>query len=294
MKNRLNLLLIVAVVALLLLSLCLFTVREGEVAIKTRVSQIVGNDIEPGLHFKWPILESKVVFDARLQTLDAEPEKVLTKEKKELSVDYFVEWRIADTQKYWVSTRGNQAMAENIISQIVTDDLRGEFAKRTVNEVVSKDRSQIMDDITKSLTAEVENQGMQVIDVRVKRVEFSDEIKSNVFSRMRAERKRVSNSLRAQGREQEKNIKANTDRQVQIILADAERDAEIIRGQGEAEATRIYAEAFTKDESFYRFQKSMEAYKQSFNNKSTTFVTAPDSEFFKYFNDAEETNNSKP
>lgn len=287
MKGKFNLILIILAVALLILSQSLFTVREGEVAIKTRVSQIVGNDIAPGIHFKWPMLESKVVFDARLQTLDAEPEKVLTREKKELIVDYFVEWRIADTQKYWVSTRGNRSSAENIISQIVTDDLRGEFAKRTVNEVVSKDRSQIMDDITKSLSAEVKNQGMEVVDVLVKRVEFSDDIKDNVFRRMQAERKRVSDSLRAHGREQEKSIIANTDRQVQVILANANRDAEITRGQGDAQATKIYAEAFTKDEAFYRFQKSLTAYEKAFNSKESTFVTTPDSDFFKFLKDTD-------
>lgn len=286
MKIKLNSILIVIAVVLLILLMSVFTVREGEVAIKTRVSEIVANDIKPGIHFKWPLIENKIIFDARLQTLDADPEKVLTKEKKELIVDYFVEWRIADTQEYWVSTRGNQSAAENIIAQIVTDDLRGEFAKRTVNEVVSKDRSQIMNEITKSLSAEVKNQGMEVVDVRVKRVEFSDDIKDNVFSRMRAERKRVSNSLRAQGREQEKAIIADTDRQVQVILANANRDAQITRGQGDAKATQIYAQAFTKDEAFYRFQKSLEAYQASFNNKGNTFVTSPDSEFFQYFKQA--------
>ncbi|PIE45237.1 MAG: protease modulator HflC [Gammaproteobacteria bacterium] len=285
MRGKLNILLIVVAVALFILSQCVFIVREGEVAIKTRVSQIVANDISPGIHFKWPLFEGKVIFDARLQTLDAEPENVLTQEKKELIVDYFVEWRIADTREYWVSTRGDRLVAENIIAQIVTDDLRAEFAKRTVNEVVSKDRSEIMDEITKSLSYEVKNQGMEVVDVRVKRVEFSDEIKDNVFRRMRAERLRVSNSLRALGREKERTIKAITDRQVQIILADANRDADIIRGQGIASATKIYAEAFTKDESFYRFQKSLEAYQQAFDGNESTFITSPDSEFFKYFRD---------
>lgn len=286
MKGKFNLFLIILALALFALSQSLFIVKEGEVAIKTRVSQIVANDIQPGIHFKWPLIESKIIFDSRLQTLDADPEKILTKEKKELSVDYFVEWRIADTQKYWISTRGNRSSAENIIAQIATDDLRGQFAKRTVNEVVSKDRSQIMDDITKSLSFEVKNQGMEVVDVRVKRVEFSDEIKDNVFRRMQAERKRVSDSLRALGREQEKAIKANTDRQVQIILANANRDAEITRGQGDAEATKIYAQAFTKDESFYRFQKSLESYQRAFNNKGNTFITSPDSDFFRYFKNA--------
>lgn len=285
-KLSLNVILIIAAVFLFLLSQAIYTVREGEVAIRTRVGQIIQNNIEPGLHGKIPFFDSRVVFDARLQTLDAESEKVLTKEKKELIVDYFVEWRIEDTQKYWVSTRGNKSSAENIIAQIVTDDLRGEFAKRTVNEVVSKDRSQIMSEITRTLSAEVKNQGMQVVDVRVKRVEFSEDIKGNVFSRMQAERKRVSDSLRAQGREQEQAIVATTDRQVQVILANANRDAEITRGQGEAEATRIYAEAFSKDEAFYRFQKSLEAYQQSFDNKGNTFITSPDSEFFRFLQDA--------
>lgn len=285
-KLNLNVILIIVVILLLLLSQSIYTVREGEVAIRSRVGQIIENNIEPGLHGKIPFFDSRIVFDARLQILDAEPENVLTKEKKELSVDYFVEWRIADTQKYWISTRGNRSSAENIIAQIVTDDLRGEFAKRTVNEVVSKDRSQIMNEITKSLSAEVTNQGMEVVDVRVKRVEFSDDIKGNVFSRMQAERKRVSDSLRAQGREKEQAIRAATDRQVQVIVANANRDAEITRGQGEAEATRIYAAAFTKDASFYRFQKSLEAYQKSFNNKANTFITSPESEFFRYLKDA--------
>lgn len=286
MKGKLNILLIIIALVLFVLSQSLFTVKEGEIAIKTRVSQIVANNMKPGIHFKWPLLESKIIFDARLQTLDAEPEKVLTREKKELIVDYFVEWHIVDTQKYWVSTRGNRSAAENIIAQIVTDDLRGEFAKRTVNEVVSKDRSQIMDVITKSLSSEVKNQGMEVIDVRVKRVEFSDDIKGNVFSRMQAERKRVSDSLRAHGREQERSIIANTDREVQVILANANRDAEITRGEGAAEATNIYAKAFSKDEAFYRFKKSLEAYQQSFSDKGDTFITSPDSEFFKFLKDA--------
>lgn len=282
MKNKLNTLLIAIAVVLVILSQSVFIVNEGEVAIKTRVSQIVANNIKPGLHFNWPFFEGRRIFDARLQTLDAAPEEVMTKEKKELIVDYFVEWRIADTQKFWVSTRGSMQAAENIIEQIATDDLRGEFAARTVNEVVSKDRSQIMDDITKSLSSEVQAQGLEVVDVRVKQVEFSEDIKSNVFERMRAERKRVSDSLRAQGREQERLIIATTDKQVQIALAEANSKAEITRGQGDAEATRIYAEAFTKDESFYRFQKSLEAYERSFNSKGNTFITSPDSEFFQY------------
>lgn len=283
MKGKFNILLVVLITALIILSQSIFIVREGEVAIKTRVSQIVANNITPGIHFKWPLIENKIVFDARLQTLDADSEKVLTQEKKELIVDYFVEWRIADTQKYWVSTRGNRSAAENIIAQIVTDDLRGEFAKRTVNEVVSKDRSQIMDEITKSLSSEVDNQGMEAVDVLVKRVEFSDEIKDNVFRRMQAERQRVSDSLRALGREQEKSIIANTDRQVQVILANANRDAEVTRGQGDAIATQIYAQAFSQDASFYRFQKSLTAYETAFKNKESTFVTSPDSDFFKFF-----------
>lgn len=288
MKDRLNLnaILIIIAVVLLILSQSLFTVREGQVAIKTRVSEIISSDIPSGLHFKAPLIDNRIIFDARLQTLDAEPEKVLTQEKKELIVDYFVEWRIANTKKYWVSTRGNQSAAENIIAQIVTDDLRGEFAKRTVNEVVSKDRSQIMSEITKSLSTEVKAQGMEVVDVRVKRIEFSDEIKDNVFRRMQAERQRVSDSLRAQGREQEQAIRANTDRQVKVILANANRDAQITRGQGDAEATNIYAASFSKDESFYRFQKSLQAYKQSFSNKGSTFITSPDSEFFRFLKDA--------
>lgn len=284
MNNQLKLLGTLVIVGLGILSQSVFTVNEGQIAIKTQISKIVDNNIQPGLHFKWPVIEKAIIFDARLQSLDAEPENVLTQEKKELIVDYFVEWRIADTQKYWVSTRGSRTTAENIISQIVTDDLRAEFAKRTVNEVVSKDRSQIMIEITKSLSAEVAGQGLEVIDVRVKRVEFSDEIKDNVFSRMRAERQRVSDNLRALGQSEEQAIIAETDKSVQVLIANANRDAQIIRGQGDAQANRIYAEAFSKDPEFYRFQKSLEAYDKAFSRKENTFISSPDSPFFEFFN----------
>jgi len=282
MKSRFYPIIIASLVALFILSQSLYTVKEGEIAIKMRVGQIVTNNIQPGIHFKIPFIESKYIFDARLRSLDAAPERVLTKEKKQLLVDYFIGWRIVDPQKYWVNTRGNDGEAERIISQIAIDDLRSSFAKRKVNEVVSKDRSQVMDEITKSLASEVKAQGMQVVDVRVKRVDFSNEIKDNVFERMQAERKRVSDSLRAQGREQARTIIADTDRQVQVILANAERDAAITRGEGEAQATSIYAESFGQDSDFYRFSKSLEAYQNAFSNKDNTFITSPDGDFFQY------------
>lgn len=279
-------LIIAGVFVLLILSMCFYIVKEGEVAIKLRLGQVVASDIWPGIHFKIPMVETLNVYDARLQTLDAQPEQVLTQEKKELLVDYFVEWRIEDTERFYVSTRGSMQRAESIIAQIATDDLRGEFAKRTVNEVVSKDRSQIMVQVTKSLSTEVESQGLKVVDVRVKRVEFSDSIKGSVYERMRSERTRVSNSLRAEGRKEEAFIKSKTDRDVAVILANANRDAEILRGEGEAEATRIYAEAFSQDEDFYRFQKSLEAYQSSFNSKEDWLITSPDSSFFQYLESA--------
>lgn len=275
-----------AVIFLLLLS-SVFIVREGHTAIKTRVGEITANDIEPGLHFKIPGIESVIRFDARLQTLDAPSEAFFTAEKKELIVDYFIEWRIVDTQKYWVATRGAKPRAESIIEQIANNQLRGEFARRTVKEVVAGDREEIMQSITDTLSGEVGSQGMQVVDVRVKRVEFSDQIKGNIFDRMRAERERVSNSIRAEGREREVIIRAQTDREANIILANANRDAQIIRGQGDAEATKVYADSFSQDESFYRFQKSLEAYQAAFNNKSDTFITSPDSEFFNFLKNKE-------
>lgn len=277
---------VLGVFVLLIFFMSVYIVKEGEVAIKLRLGQVTANNIQPGIHFKMPAFEIVSIYDARLQTLDAQPEQILTREKKELLVDYFVEWRIEDTEKFYVSTRGDFDRASSIISQIATDDLRGEFARRTVNEVVSKDRSQIMDDITKSLSGEVESQGLKVVDVRVKQVEFSDSIKTNVYDRMRSERQRVSDSLRAQGREVEAFITSKTDRDVAVILAEANRDAEILRGEGEAEATRIYAEAFSKDEDFYRFQKTLEAYQSSFNSKEDWLITSPESSFFKYLESA--------
>ncbi len=259
-----------------------FLINEGFVGIKLRLGQITANNLEPGLHFKVPFIENSIVFDKRLQNLDAPKEYILTKEKKELIVDYFVEWRIKDTQKFYVANRGNMKNAEGIISRIASDDLRGEFAKRTVNEVVSKDRAVIMDNITKSLSREISRQGLEVVDVRVKRVDFSETIKGNVFSRMQSERERVSKMLRAEGKEEETTIKAETDKKVQIIIANAKRDAKILEGQGDAEATNIYAKAFTKDREFYKFQKSLEVYKKSFNGQGNTLITTPDSEFFDY------------
>ncbi len=273
---------VVAIVVAIILSFSFFIIQEGETAIKLRLGQITANDLKPGIHFKVPFIENVVKFDSRLQILDAEPEDILTEEKKELVVDYFVEWKISDTQKFYVSTRGNFQNAANLISQIISDDLRGEFAKRTVNEVVSKDRSEIMGQITKTLAKEVANQGMDVIDVRVKRVDFSDNIKDNVFKRMASERYRVSAKLRAEGQERAATITAKTDREVRILFANANRDAEILQGQGEAKATEIYAKAFSKDEEFYKFQKSLKAYRNSFGNKNSTMITSPNSEFFKF------------
>ncbi len=281
--NRLVPIITVIFIALIiLLSFSVFIVREGQTAIKLRLGQITANNLSPGIHFMVPFIENVVKFDSRLQILDAEPENILTEEKKELVVDYFIEWKIFDTQKFYVSTRGNFSSAENIISQIISDDLRGEFAKRTVNEVVSKDRSHIMAEITRTLSKEVANQGMDVIDVRVKRVDFSENIKDNVFQRMASERYRVSAKLRAEGEERAATITAKTDKEVRILYANANKDAEILQGQGEAKATEIYAKAFTQDEDFYRFQKSLKAYESSFGSKNSTMITTPNSEFFKY------------
>lgn len=284
-----NTLLALVIFLVVLISSMTFTVQEGKTAIKVRLGQIKNSDYTPGLHFKLPFIDSIKTLDKRLQSLDAAPEKVLTINKKELLVDYFVEWRIADAKKFYVSTSsGSMLRAEQILGQISTDDLRAEFAKRTVNQVVSEDRSVIMQNMTKSVSEKAKEIGLDIVDVRVKRVEFADSIKSTVYARMRSERERLSASLRAAGREQEQLTRANADRQARVIQANAQRQSDILRGQGDAKATEIYANAFGKDPDFYRFQRSLEAYNTAFTNKSNTLITSPDSSFFDFFKQSAE------
>ena len=279
-KGLIGILLVVAVV---IVSFSIFTVNERERAILFRLGEIVKTDFEPGLHWKTPFVNNVRKFDSRIQTLDAEPERYLTGEKKNLIVDSFVKWRIQDVANYFTATGGDAVRANLRLSQIVKDGLRGEFAKRTINEAVSGERLQIMTLITKQANAEAEAFGIEIVDVRIKRIDFPSEISDSVYRRMRAERERVAKDLRSRGAESAEKIRAEADRQRTVIIADAFRDAEVLRGEGDAVATEIYAVAYGKDIEFYSLYRSLNAYKRVFASKNDILVIEPDSEFFKYF-----------
>jgi len=261
----------------------LFFVDERERAIVFRFGEIVNSNIQPGLNFKTPFINNVQYFDARVQTMDADPELYLTVEKKNLVVDSFVKWRIRDVHQYYTRLQGRKTNARSRLSQRVNDSLRQEFGKRTVQEVISGDRSLIMEVVRKSMNEEAANLGIEVIDVRLKRVDLDPTISERVYQRMAAERERVAKELRAQGEEAAEKIRADADRQRAILLANANRDAEQVRGEGDATATATYADAFGRDEEFYKLYRSLNAYRDSFNSKQDLMILDPSSDFFQYF-----------
>ena len=262
----------------------LFIVDERQVAIKFRLGEIVDSSYEPGLHIKapWPIMNVRK-FDKRILTLDTRPERFLTGEKKNVSVDFFVKWRIREPAKYYTSFMGDERQAGLRLLQIVNNGLQLEFDERTIKQVVSDDRSAMMTNLTTKANNEVEQFGIEIVDVRIKQIELPSEVSTSVFQRMRAERERIASELRAQGQEAAKGIQAVADRDRTVILAEARRDAEIMRGEGDALATEIYAEAYGENQEFYEFYRSMTAYRAALANQSDVLVLEPDSEFFKYF-----------
>jgi len=275
-------LVVVAIIGALVFSSAYF-VDEREKAIVFKFGEIVDSDVEPGLHWKLPFINSVQFYDARIQTLDANPQRYLTKEKKNLSVDSFVKWRIRDVHLYYTRLRGLKSNARSRLDQRVNDALRQEFGKRTVQDVISGDRGLIMETVQKSMNEEAATLGIEIIDVRLKRVDLEQSISQQVYERMSAERNRVAKELRAQGEEAAEKIRADADRQRQVLLANADRDAEILRGEGDATATAAYAISFGKDEEFYRLYRSLNAYSRSFNSKSDLIIVDPSSEFFRYF-----------
>lgn len=276
---------IVALGALILVYASVFTVHQREVAIQFRLGEIVRTDFKPGLYALVPIYHNVRKFDARIQTLDAEPEDYLTVEKKSVLVDSFVKWRIVDVARYYTATGGDPARAGANLFQIIKKGLRGEFAKRTLQEVVSGDRAQIIDIVKSEATEQAKELGIEVVDVRLRRVDLPKEVSSSVYDRMRAERARAARDFRARGSEAAERIKADADRQRTVIIAEAYRDAERIRGQGDARAAEIYGKAFGADKEFYSLYRSLNAYKNTFRDKSDVLVIDPNSEFFKYFKD---------
>jgi len=273
----------IAIVLLLVGSASLFVVQEYQTALLLRLGKIVDSDFKPGLHVKIPVIQTVEKFDARLQTLDAKPEHFLTSEKKFVVVDSFIKWRIDDTAQYYRSTRGNMSTTSRLLGERINAALRDEFGKRTINEVISGERTEIMEKLTKKADENAADLGVEIVDVRIKRIDFPPEISNRVYERMRTERERVARELRAQGAEAAERIRADADRQKTEILAEAYRKAEEIRGKGDAEAADIYAKAFSKDTEFYSFWRSLKAYRRVFSGGQSMMVLDPESEFFRYF-----------
>jgi membrane protease subunit HflC len=267
-----------------LLAMALFTVDETQTAIRFQLGEIVEANYKPGLHWKWPLINNVRKFDRRLQTLDTEPERFLTAEKKNVIVDSFAMWRIEDVRLFYTTVGGDPAQANVRLDQIVKDSLRSEFSKRTIQEVVSGDRDQIMETLSRLLREQATQLGIAAVDVRIKRIDLPSDVSSSVFSRMKAERLRVAKDFRSRGAEAAERIRADADRQSTVLLAEAYRDAERQRGEGDAQATDIYAQAYGKNPDFYSFHRSLAAYRQSFGAKDDVLVLQPDSEFFQYFN----------
>ncbi|HEX8979017.1 MAG TPA: protease modulator HflC [Parasulfuritortus sp.] len=274
---------VLAVLALLLLSLSIYTVDQRHAALLFQLGEVVRIDKQPGLYFKIPLIQNVRYFDTRILTMDAaEPERFITSEKKNVLVDYFVKWRIIDVKKFYVSFSGDEKRAMIRLAQTINDGMRAEFGKRTVHDVVSGERDQIMNQLREKADQDARRFGVQVMDVRIKRIELPTEVSESVYRRMEAERKRVANELRSTGAAEEEQIKADADKQREVIIADAYRDAQKLKGEGDARAAAIYSSAYDKNPEFYAFYRSMQAYKASFNDKRDVMVLQPNSDFFRY------------
>jgi modulator of FtsH protease HflC len=275
-------------VMLVLAAMSLYTVDQREYALVFRLGEIVAVKKEPGLYFKLPLVDDLKYFEKRIVTLDWEqPAEIVTSENKTMTVDSFVKWRIIDPVKYYVSVKeGGEAAAEDRLSQVVNAGLRDEFGKRTVRDVIAGERGAIMESMRVRADKEARQIGIQVVDVRLKRVDYSEDISKSVFDRMIAERKRIANQLRSEGSAASEKIRADADKQREVIIAEAFRDAQKAKGEGDAKAAEIYSSAYGKNPEFYAFYRSQEAYKNSFKNKSDVLVLDPSSDFFKYMRGA--------
>jgi membrane protease subunit HflC len=278
-----------AVIAVLLILLGLnsmFVVSEGQNALLLQFGRIVRTDYQPGLHFKIPLMQQVMQFDNRILSLDAQPERYFTSEKKSVNVDFYVKWRIADNAAYYRATSGDQLQAAQRLTPVIKDALRFEFNARTLQELISGGRKDITERVRQQTDASArKNLGIAVVDVRIKRIDLPDEVSESVYKRMRAERLQLANELRYTGQEAASRIQADADRQAQVFKADANRDAAKIRGDGDAQAAAIYAQSYGQDPEFFAFYRSMAAYKKSFEDGKGVLVLKPDSEFLRYFSD---------
>ncbi|EAW32255.1 HflC protein [marine gamma proteobacterium HTCC2143] len=285
--NKIIPVVIVLFLAIILADSSLYVVKETERAVKLRFGRLIESDVRPGLHVKLPLADDIRKFDGRVLTLDANPESFLTVQKKRLIVDSFAKWRIADVDTYYKATGGNEAQAMNRLAKRVNDGLRNEFGSRTLNEVVSGERDQLMQDIKDGLNERVrESLGVEIVDVRVKRIDLPPEVSNAVFRRMKAEREKEARELRSKGKEEAEKIRSSAEREKTIIEATAYSESEQLRGQGDAQASATYANAFSKDAEFYAFVRSLNAYRSSFSNKGDIMLVDPQSDFFKYLNDS--------
>ncbi|HCH23042.1 MAG TPA: protease modulator HflC [Oceanospirillaceae bacterium] len=270
-------------IALLIASSSIFVIKETERAIMLRFGEVVQFDIQPGLHFKIPFVNTVRKFDGRVLTLDARPQRYMTLEKKGLIVDSFVKWRISNVADYYTATSGIENTAAKLLASRVDTGLRNQFGERTLTEVVSGQRDELMNELREELNAVViEDMGIEVVDVRVKRVDLPQDVSQSVYDRMRSEREREARELRSEGKEKAEGIRADADRQRTVLMANAYRDAELVRGDGDAVAAATYAAAFNRDPEFYSFYRSLDAYRKTFGNGGDMMLIEPDSEFFKY------------
>jgi len=263
----------------------LFTVDERQEAILFQFGEIIKSDFEPGLHVKIPFMNNVRKFDNRILTIDQKPERFLTQEKKDLIVDSYVKWRITDVVQYYKTTQGDELTAGRLLYENINNGLRDEFGKRSIQEIISGDRTQIMSLMTQQASERAKSLGIEVVDVRVKKVDYPERVSNSVYQRMRAEREREARDFRSKGHEASERIQADADRQRSILVAEAYRDSEIARGEGDAKATEIYAKAFNKDREFYKFTRSLTAYTKNFSNASDVILLKPDSDYFRYFKD---------
>ncbi len=279
-----KILVIIGAVLFLILSSALYTVNETQTAIKLRLGEIVTVENTPGLKFKTPFVNNVVKFDNRIQTLDAPAERFLTGEKKNVIVDSYVKWRIVDAEQFYKSTGGNISRTNNRLAQIIKTGLKSEFSKRTIADVVSGERSEIMANILQMANKDIGEFGIKIVDVRIKRIDLSQEVSNSVYRRMQAERQRVAKEFRSKGAEEAEIIRAAADKERTIILANAYRDSEIIRGEGDAVSANNYAQAYNQNADFYSFYRSLESYKKSFGQNNDIMVLNPNTEFFRHFN----------
>ncbi len=266
------------------IGLSAFTVDERELAIKLQLGQVVKSDYEPGLHFKWPVVQNIRKFPKRILTISDRPERIFTAENEAVQVDFFVKWRIVDPVRFYTSTGGALTVANGRLSEIIKNAIVTEFGKRSVSEAISLERQELMRDMLQTAKATAEDLGVALVDFRVKQVEFMDEVRESVYRQMAAERARIAAERRAEGQAAAEEKRANADRQVTVIRADAYRDSQKIRGEGDAKAAEIYAQAYNKDPEFYAFYRSIDAYRKSMGQSGDVLVLDPDNEFFRYLN----------